>query len=103
MIGELLISILIYLLIGMLVIHISVSFADVKNATLVKAFAAALIGLIASLLLGWIPFFGIVLVGIAIMVAVRIVYMTTWPKALVAAIVYIVVSWIINFIINAIF
>ena len=98
---EILLSILISLLVGTLVIHISVSFADVEDATLKKAFVVALIGAVLGLIFGWIPLFGIVLMAVAVMVLIRIIYMTTWPKALVATIVYIVVNWIANLIVRA--
>jgi hypothetical protein len=42
-------------LIGTVLVHLSVSFAGIKDATLKKAFIVALIGSFVALLLGWVP------------------------------------------------
>ena len=106
MIGELLLRFIIYLPVGMLVIHISVSFAEVKNATLMKAFFAALIGAGLNLVFGEIPALGMLpafVLLITLMGYFRFIYKTTWTKASAVAIVYIVVSWVVGFAINASF
>lgn len=58
-------------------------FAGIKDATLKKAFIVALIGSFVALLLDWIPLAGLLIVFVAVMVLVRLVYFTTWPKAFV--------------------
>lgn len=98
---EILLGIIIAWLVGTVVIHISVSFAGVEDATLKKAFVVALIGALLSLVFGYTPLFGIVIMAIAVMVLIRVFYLTTWVKAFVAAIVYIVVNWIVNLLVTA--
>ena len=94
-------SFVVVLVIGTIVVHVSARFADIENATLMKAFVVALLGAFLSLIFGSIPIFSILIIGIAIMVLFRLVYLTTWPKAFVAAIVYVIVSWVVRFFFNA--
>ena len=100
---EILLSLLIVLAVGALIIHISTKFAGIENATFMKAFVTALVGAISNVIFGWVPIFGIVATAIVIMVLIRLVYMTTWAKAFVAAIVYIIVIWIMGVLLSALF
>ena len=100
---EILLSILIALVVGALIVHISAKFAGIENATLMKAFVTALIGAISNVIFGWVPIFGIVATVIVVMVLIRLVYMTTWAKAFVAAIVYIVVIVLTNILFSMLF
>lgn len=94
---DILISLIIFVIIGTIIVYISASFAGIKRSNLKKAFIVALIGsIILSVMPNLFVFNGIVVL-IVIMVLVRFIYLTTWVKAFVAAIVYIVVSWVVNF------
>ena len=97
----LLFGFVINMIIGAAVIHISARFAGIENAALKKALVVALIGVIVLLIFGSIPIFSIVILFIAIMVLIRVIYLTTWPKAFVAAFVYVIVMWVISFAIRA--
>jgi len=99
MVWMILLSFVIVLVIGTIVVHISARFADIKNATLMKAFVVSLLGAFLGLIFGSIPIFSILLIGIAVMVLFRLVYLTTWPKAFVAAIVYVIVNWAVHFLV----
>ncbi|MBU6997177.1 MAG: hypothetical protein HXS41_03630 [Theionarchaea archaeon] len=97
MVSTMLVGWIITLLVGTILIHLSVAFAGVENASLKKAFVVALIGSFVTLLLGWVPLAGLVVVFIVVMVLVRLVYLTTWSKAFVASVVFLIASWIVNY------
>jgi hypothetical protein len=90
-------SFIIYVGIGTILIHIGVSFAGAKDTSLKKAFIVALVGAIISTLFGWLPLIGIGVLFVALVVVIRIAYMTEWPKAFLACVTYIVGIWIIGF------
>lgn len=100
---EILLSILISLAVGALIIHISAKFAGIENTTFTKAFVTAVVGAISNTIFGWVPIFGIVATVIVVMVLIRLVYLTTWAKAFIAAIVYIVVIWIMGLLLRLLF
>jgi hypothetical protein len=59
-------GLIITVLIGTVLVHLSVSFAGIEKATLKKAFIVALIGSFVALLLGWIPLAGLAIVFVAV-------------------------------------
>ncbi|MBU7037637.1 MAG: hypothetical protein HXS52_06870 [Theionarchaea archaeon] len=93
-------SLITMVVIGTIIVHLSVSFAGIKNASLKKAFFVALVGSFVGILLGWIPLAGLVIVFVVVMVLVRLAYFTTWPKAFVASVVFLIAIWIVTYLIN---
>lgn len=107
---------LIYMaIIGTIVLYITAKIVKIEDATKMKAFAAALIAAVISNI-SVLALFGIAGLGVVslaiptllvwfiawilIILAIKIIYATTWIKAFIAWIIYIVATFVIDFIIQ---
>lgn len=68
--------------------------AQIANATFVKALLATFLGLVAGIVLGFVPAIGWLLGIIAYIVIIKYVFATDWVKAIIA--------WAVSFVITVI-
>ena len=94
--AALLLGFIIYLLIGTMILYAGASFSGVEDASLKKAFIVGILATIVLIAFSWLPLGGMIIVFLAVMVLVRLVFLTTWAKGFVIAIIYVVINWIIG-------
>lgn len=91
------ISIILWTIIGGIFIYIGAKLAKISDATFLKAFEAAFIGAILSLILTYIsPVYGGIIAWILVIPIIKYVYNTTWVKAFIAWIIYFIVLIIVS-------
>lgn len=93
-------NIILSTIIGGIFIYIGAKVAKISDATFLKAFEAAFVGAILSLILTYIsPLYGGIIAFILVWPVIKYIYNTTWVKAFIAWIIYFIVLIIVSILI----
>jgi hypothetical protein len=91
-----LLGFIIYVFIGMVIFYAGAAFSGVEDVSIKKTGIVSVLATIVLLALSWFPIVGMIIIFLSVMILIRLVFLTTWSKAFVIAIIYVVVNWIVN-------
>ncbi len=86
------------LLVAAFFLWVGAKVAGIKGASFLKAILAAFLGMIAGIILNYVPGIGWLLGIIAYIVIIKYVFNTDWGKAVIAWLVSFVASLVVGFI-----
>lgn len=87
---------IIYVIIGTIILYAGATFTGVDEVSVKKAAIVSVLTTIVFLAFSWLPLFGLIIIFLAVMILVRLVFLTTWTKGFIIAIIYVIINVLIN-------